>query len=88
MNEHIWLAHLNSVQNIWDAEAYGQKTLSHLKRKDDTPQSFGGYDGGWCGVAVSAHLTDEYQRQQSAITSLMQGTFGQVLWSEHSWKVT
>jgi len=94
--ERAHLAYLHGVQNIWDAEAgaYGQKTLSHLAIKDDTPQSFGGYDDvdGWCGVSVSAHyltdcLIDEYQRQQSAITSLMQGTFGQVLWSDHTRKV-
>ncbi|KAE8277696.1 hypothetical protein D5F01_LYC24295 [Larimichthys crocea] len=85
-----------SIQNIWDAEAgaYGQKTLSHLVRKDVMPQSFGSYDDadGWCGVSVSAHyltdcLIDKYQRQQSAITLLMQGTFGQVLRSDHTRKV-
>ncbi|XP_027128246.1 uncharacterized protein LOC113744093 [Larimichthys crocea] len=94
--EQAHLSYLHSIQNIWDAEAgaYGQKTLSHLVRKDVMPQSFGSYDDadGWCGVSVSAHyltdcLIDEYQRQQSAITLLMQGTFGQVLRSDHTRKV-
>lgn len=94
--EQAHLSYLHSIQNIWDAEAgaYGQKTLSHLVRKDVMPQSFGSYDDadGWCGVSVSAHyltdcLIDKYQRQQSAITLLMQGTFGQVLRSDHTRKV-
>ena len=63
-------------------------------RKDDTPQSFGAYDDGdgWCGVSVSSHyltdcLIEEYQRQEPAITKLLQGTFGQVLRSDHTRKV-
>lgn len=57
-------------------------------RKDDTPQSFGAYDG----VSVSAHyltdcLIDEYRRQEPTITQLLQGTFGQVLRSDHTRKV-
>ncbi|XP_028295554.1 uncharacterized protein LOC114457750 [Gouania willdenowi] len=94
--EQAHLAYLCSIQNVWDAEAgiYGQKTLGHLVRKDDTPQSFGAYDDaeGWCGVSVSAHyltdcLIDEYRRQEPAITKLLQGTFGQVMRSDHTRKV-
>lgn len=94
--EQAHLAYLHSIQNIWDAEAgvYGQTTLGHLVRKDDMPQSFGAYDDadGWCGVSVSAHyltdcLIDEYRRQEPAISKLLQGTFGQVLRSDHTRKV-
>ncbi|XP_016430772.1 uncharacterized protein LOC107757724 [Sinocyclocheilus rhinocerous] len=94
--EQAHLAYLHSIQNIWDAEAgvYGQMTLGHLVRKDDMPQSFGAYEDadGWCGVSVSAHyltdcLIDEYRRQEPAITKLLQGTFGQVLRSDHTRKV-
>ncbi|CAL8276695.1 unnamed protein product [Merluccius merluccius] len=94
--EQCHLAYLHSIQNVWDAEAgvYGQKTLGQLVRKDDTPQPFGPYDeaDGWCGVSVSAHyltdcLIDEYRCQEPAITKLLQGTFGQVLRSDHTRKV-
>ncbi|XP_051251564.1 uncharacterized protein LOC127361039 [Dicentrarchus labrax] len=94
--EQSHLAYLHSIQNVWDAEAgvYGQKTLGQLVQKDDTPQPFGAYDevDGWCGVSVSAHyLTDclinEYRHQEPAIIKLLQGTFGQVLRSDHTRKV-
>ncbi|XP_016340714.1 uncharacterized protein LOC107687771 [Sinocyclocheilus anshuiensis] len=94
--EQAHLAYLHSIQNIWDAEAgvYRQMTLGHLVRKDDMPQSFGAYEDadGWCEVSVSAHyltdcLIDEYRRQEPAITTLLQGTFGQVLRSDHTRKV-
>ncbi|XP_073328510.1 uncharacterized protein [Pagrus major] len=94
--ERAHLAYLCSIQNVWDAKAgvYGQKTLGHLVRKEDTPQSFGAYDDadGWCGVSVSAFyltdcLIDEYRRQEPAITQLLQGTFGQVFRSDHTRKV-
>ncbi|AWP19556.1 Hypothetical protein SMAX5B_001247 [Scophthalmus maximus] len=89
--EQAHLAYLCSIQNVWDADAgvYGQKTLSQLARKDETPQSFDDFidADGWCGVSISASyladcLIEEYRRQEPAITKLMQGTFGQVLRSD------
>ncbi|XP_058490221.1 uncharacterized protein LOC131462741 isoform X2 [Solea solea] len=94
--EQAHLAYLGSIVNIWDAEAgvYGQRTLGHLVRKEDPPLDFGTYEdaGGWSGVSVSAYyladcLIDEYRRQQPAITKLLQGTFGQVVRSDHTRKV-
>lgn len=46
----------------------------------------------WCGVSVSAHyltdcLIDKCQRQLTAITKLLQGTFGQVFQSEYTGNV-
>ncbi|XP_058506663.1 uncharacterized protein LOC131473131 [Solea solea] len=94
--EQAHLAYLGSIVNIWDAEAgvYGQRTLGHLVRKEDPPLDFGTYEdaGGWSGVSVSAYyladcLIDEYRHQQPAITKLLQGTFGQVVRSDHTRKV-
>ncbi|KAF0023342.1 hypothetical protein F2P81_023972 [Scophthalmus maximus] len=94
--EQAHLAYLCSIQNVWDADAgvYGQKTLSQLARKDETPQSFDDFidADGWCGVSISASyladcLIEEYRRQEPAITKLMQGTFGQVLRSDPTRKV-
>ncbi|XDV45271.1 hypothetical protein PO909_013391 [Leuciscus waleckii] len=94
--ERAHLAYLLIVQNVRDAEAglYGQKTITGALRKDDTPAPFGGYEDtdGWHGVSVSAHylvecLLQEYQRQETALTQLLQGTFGQVFRSDHTRKV-
>ncbi|KAL1277039.1 hypothetical protein QQF64_023712 [Cirrhinus molitorella] len=94
--ERAHLAYLLSMQNVRDAEAglYGQKTITGALRKDDTPAPFGGYGDtdGWYGVSVSAHylvecLLHEYQRQEAALTQLLQGTFGQVFRSDHTRKV-
>ncbi|XP_052390539.1 uncharacterized protein LOC127938152 [Carassius gibelio] len=94
--ERAHLAYLLSVQNVRDAEAglYGQKTITGALRKDDTPAPFGDYGDtdGWNGVSVSAHyliecLLHEYQRQEAALTQLLQGTFGQVFRSDHTRKV-
>lgn len=85
--ERAHLAYLLSIQNVWDGEAgvYGQRTITQLVRKDDTPQPFGEYEdkGGWYGTSVSGQyvtdcLIDEYRRQEPAITKMLQGTFGQV----------
>ncbi|XP_034146737.1 uncharacterized protein LOC114838526 isoform X2 [Esox lucius] len=94
--ERANLAYLLSVQNIKDAEAglYGQSTISKYLRRDSTPAAFGGYEDtdGWCGMSVSSYyLTDcllqEFQRQEPSITQLLQGTFGQVLRSDHTRKI-
>lgn len=94
--ERAHLAYLLSVQNVRDAEAglYGQKTITGALRKDNTPAPFGDYGDtdGWHGVSVSAHylvecLLHEYQRQEAALTQLLQGTFGQVFRSDHTRKV-
>ncbi|XP_053481092.1 uncharacterized protein LOC128607877 [Ictalurus furcatus] len=94
--ERAHLAYLLSVQNIRDAEAglYGQRTITGALRKDDTPAPFEGYEDtdGWYGVSVTAHylvecLLQEYQRQEAALTQVLQGTFGQVFRSDHTRKV-
>ncbi|XP_053491305.1 uncharacterized protein LOC128614057 [Ictalurus furcatus] len=94
--ERAHLAYLLSVQNTRDAEAglYGQRTITGALRKDDTPAPFGGYEDtdGWYGVSVTAHyvvecLLQEYQRQEAALTQVLQGTFGQVFSSDHTRKV-
>ncbi|XP_053092416.1 uncharacterized protein LOC117599093 isoform X2 [Pangasianodon hypophthalmus] len=94
--ERAHLAYLLSVQNIRDAEAglYGQMTITGALRTDDTPAPFGGYEDtdGWRGVSVTAHylvecLLQEYQRQEAALTQVLQGTFGQVFRSDHTRKV-
>ncbi|XP_073727785.1 uncharacterized protein [Misgurnus anguillicaudatus] len=95
--ERAHLAYLQAIENVRDAEAgvYGQKTIGQFLRKDSmAPHAFGAYDdaNGWCGVSVSGfYLTDclleEFRRQAPAITSLLQGTFGQVFRSDHTRKV-
>ncbi|KAF1378076.1 hypothetical protein PFLUV_G00185890 [Perca fluviatilis] len=94
--ERAHLAYLLSVQNVRDAEAgfYGQRTITGLLRQADTPAPFGGYSDadGWCGVSISSHylvdcLVREFQRQEQLLTLLLQGTFGQVLRSDHTRKV-
>ncbi|KAB5539725.1 hypothetical protein PHYPO_G00092450 [Pangasianodon hypophthalmus] len=84
--ERAHLAYLLIMQNIRDAEAglYGQRTITGALRKDDTPALFGGYEDtdGLRGVSVTAHylvecLFQEYQRQEAALTQVLQGTFGQ-----------
>lgn len=94
--ERAHLAYLLSVQNIWDAEAgaYGQKTITGHLRQREEPAPFGGYGDadGWAGVSISSHylldcLVQEYKRQEQLLTLLLQGTFGQVLRSDHTRKV-
>lgn len=94
--ERAHLAYLLSVQNIWDAEAgvYGQRTITGHLRQREEPTPFGGYGDtdGWAGVSISSHylvdcLVQEYQRQELLLTLLLQGTFGQVLRSDHTRKV-
>lgn len=94
--ERAHLAYLLSVQNIRDADAglYGQRTITGLLRREDSPAPFGEYDDadGWNGVSVTSHyliecLLQEYQRQEPALTQLLQGTFGQVFRSDHTRKV-
>ncbi|KAL7370284.1 hypothetical protein ABVT39_024887 [Epinephelus coioides] len=94
--EHADLAHLHSVENVRDGEAglYGQQTISGFIRGHNDVAPFGGYadKDGWCGVSLSAfYLTDcllhEFQQQEGDINLLLQGTFGQVLRSDHTRKV-
>lgn len=47
---------------------------------------------GWYEVSVTAHylvecLLQEYQRQEAALTQVLQGTFGQVFRSDHTHKL-
>ncbi|KAB5583884.1 hypothetical protein PHYPO_G00100970 [Pangasianodon hypophthalmus] len=85
-HKKAYLAYLLSVQNIRDVEAglYGQRTITGALRKNDTPAPFGGYEDTdwWHGVSVTAHylvecLLQEYQRQEAALTQVLQRTFGQ-----------
>ncbi|KAL2087402.1 hypothetical protein ACEWY4_016231 [Coilia grayii] len=95
--ERAHLAYLLAIKNVRDAEAgvYGQRTLGQFLEKERmAPREFGSYGDadGWCGVSVSAHyltdcLLDEYRRQESSISTLLQGTFGRVFRSDHTRKV-
>nr|XP_043887199.1 uncharacterized protein LOC122772949 isoform X1 [Solea senegalensis]XP_043887200.1 uncharacterized protein LOC122772949 isoform X1 [Solea senegalensis] len=82
--EQAHLAYLCSIQNTWDAEAgvCGQQTPV---RKEEAPWSFGAYDDadGWCGVSVSASYLSDCLTD---MCKLQQGTFGQVLRSDHTRK--
>ena len=94
--ERAHLAYLLSVQNTRDAEAgvYGQSTITGFLRREDSPAPFREYEDadGWYGVSVTSHyltecLLQEYQRQERALTLLLQGTFGQVFRSDHTRRV-
>lgn len=94
--EQAHLSYLHCVQNVQDTEVGlgGQKTISAFIRGHNQVPPFGGYEDadGWSGVSVSAqYLTDcllqEFRRQEPAINKLLQGTFGQVLRSDHTRKI-
>ncbi len=94
--ERAHLAYLHAIESIRAAEAgiHGQRTIGQFLRKENTPRSFGSYDDqdGWYGVSVSSFyltdcLLDELKRQEPAISKLLQGTFGQVIRSDHTRKV-
>ncbi|KAJ8334001.1 hypothetical protein SKAU_G00413200 [Synaphobranchus kaupii] len=94
--EQAHLACLHSVENVRDGEAgvFGHRTITGFIRGDTEAAPFGRYSDadGWSGVSISAfYLTDcllhEFQRQEEDINLLLQGTFGQVLRSDHTRKV-
>ncbi|XP_056102071.1 uncharacterized protein LOC130081126 [Rhinichthys klamathensis goyatoka] len=94
--ERAHLAYLHAIESVRDAEAgiHGQRTIGQFLRKENTPRAFGLYgdQDGWHGVSVSSfyltdYLLDEFRRQEPAMTKLLQGTFGQVLRSDHTRKV-
>ncbi|XP_067464800.1 uncharacterized protein [Thunnus thynnus] len=94
--ERANLAYLLSCQNIMDGEAgkYDQRTITQFLRQETKPAPFGEYgdSDGWNGISVSAHyLTDcllhEYQHQEVAIKTLLQGNFGQAFRSDHTRKI-
>ncbi|XP_034419483.1 uncharacterized protein LOC117751652 isoform X1 [Cyclopterus lumpus] len=94
--ERAHLAHLLSCQNVMDGEAgqYDQRTITQFLRQETKPAPFGEYSDsdGWNGIIVSSHyladcLLHEYQHQESAINTLLQGTFGQAFRSDHTRKI-
>ncbi|KAJ8353225.1 hypothetical protein SKAU_G00207920 [Synaphobranchus kaupii] len=94
--EQAHLAYLHSVENVRDGEVgvLGHRTITGFIRGDTEAAPFGRYSDadGWSGVSISAfYLTDcllhEFQRQEEDINLLLQGTFGQVLRSDHTRKV-
>ena len=95
--EQTHLAYFHSVENVRDGKAgvHGHRTITSFIRGGKEAAPFGGYSSAdvWCGVSISAYyLTDcllhEFQQQEGDINLLLQGTFGQVLRSDHTQKVT
>ncbi|KAJ8333427.1 hypothetical protein SKAU_G00414350 [Synaphobranchus kaupii] len=94
--EQAHLAYFHSVENVRDGEAgvLGHRTITGFIRGDTEAAPFGRYSDadGWSGVSISAfYLTNcllhEFQWQEEDINLLLQGTFGQVLRSDHTRKV-